>query len=184
MAGRPKGSLYPQHPEIHARCSRLELVQGIGPVTSINLVALLPELGRLSRTEITALAGLAPYNDDSGNHRGKRAIRAGRGRVRAALYMGAMSAIQHNPVLSVFYRRMIDSGKTPMVALTAVMRKMVVLANRLLADPDFVPQTNSRELSIGEHADENGTASLVGGRRSTVGNSRPAGQKRLAKTPD
>ena len=85
-----------------------------------------------------ALAGLAPYNDDSGARRGQRHIRGGRVRVRRVLYMAALSAIRHNRILQTFYQRLLNKGKHFKIAITAVMRKLIELLNRLLADPDFV----------------------------------------------
>lgn len=118
---------------------RLQQIQSIGPLTSLSLLVFLPELGHLSDNQAAALSGLAPYNDDSGTHRGKRITRGGRTRLRNALYMSAVCASKSNPVLSPFYHRLISKGKPPKLALTAVMRKLVVLANRCLADPTFQP---------------------------------------------
>ena len=83
------------------------------------------------------MAGLAPYNKDSGHQKGRRMVQGGRPRIRRALYMGAMTGCFHNPVFRELYQRLISRGKPAKVAITAVMRKMVVLANRLLSDPDF-----------------------------------------------
>lgn len=169
-------------PGIKTLCTRLELLQGIGAITSINLVALVPELGQLTAKQAAKLAGLAPFNDDSGVRTGTRRIQAGRSRVRASLYMGALSAIQHNPVLSVLYKRLLDAGKPPKVAITAVMRRMMIAANRLIADPEFVPvgspkMTKESGLSTDRFDVDNGTNV---DHRSPVGNAHPAG----AKPPD
>lgn len=173
--------------EIHALCTRLELIQGIGPITSVNLVALLPELGQLGGNEIVALAGLAPYNDDSAKHSGPRCIQGGRARVRASLYMGALSATLHNPVLSVFYNRLIAAGKAPKVAITAVMRKLIRLANRVVADPDFVPvnpkKEKAKELAIEELAEEDVADNPVG-QQPVAGRCLPPGKSRGAQNPD
>jgi transposase len=112
----------------------LRSVKGIGPVASITLLALLPELGRLSRKEIASLAGLAPIPRDSGRFRGKRTIWGGRRRVRQGLYMATVSAARHNPVISAFYERLIAAGKPPKVALTACMHKLLVILNAMLRD--------------------------------------------------
>ena len=119
------------------RAERVQEVPGIGPTVAAILQAHMPELGTLTDGEAAALAGLAPYNRDSGPHQGVRFIRGGRGSVRCALYMAALSAIRHDPILREFYGRLRAAGKVKMVALTAVMRKLVVLLNRLLKNPQF-----------------------------------------------
>ena len=107
-------------------------VPGVGPVLCATLLAELPELGRLGRREIAKLVGVAPLNRDSGTLRGKRTVWGGRGQVRAVLYMAALVAVQHNPVLKAFYQRLLAKGKLPMVALTACMRKLLVILNTLV----------------------------------------------------
>jgi transposase len=116
---------------------RLQQVKGIGKVTASTLLAELPELGTLTRNEAGALAGVAPYNRDSGMHRGRRTIRGGRIKVRRVLYMAATVAARFNPILKAFYQRLVTAGKPKKVALTAVMRKLVVLLNQLLKKPEF-----------------------------------------------
>jgi transposase len=106
-------------------------VPGIGKVTAATLVAELPELGTLNRQKIAALAGLAPYNRDSGPRKRRRRIFGGRASVRCALYMAALSASRHNPVIKRFYQRLIDKGKKEKVALTACMRKLLVIVNAM-----------------------------------------------------
>ncbi len=118
---------------------RMEQVTGIGPGTSRLLLAALPELGSISDKEVSALVGLAPMNCDSGTRRGKRIIQGGRANVRRGLYMPALCAARHNPTLKAFYDRLCSAGKAHHVALTAVMRKLICLLNRILADPDFNP---------------------------------------------
>jgi transposase len=98
----------------------LKSIPGIGPVISCSLLADLPELGTLNRKQIAALVGVAPYNKDSGALKGKRRVWGGRGKVRAALYMGTLVAIRYNPVIKEFYQRLIKTGKVPKVALTLV----------------------------------------------------------------
>ena len=115
--------------------SRADLLQsftGIGSTTSRSLLITLPELGSLSGKQIGALAGLAPFAKDSGNARGKRHIAGGRSVVRAALYMPALSAITHNPVIRALYQRLIHAGKHHYVAITACMRKILVILNAML----------------------------------------------------
>lgn len=110
----------------------LRSVPGIGPVVTRTLLAELPELGTLTRKQIAALVGVAPLNRDSGRFRGKRTIWGGRATVRAALYMGALVAARHNPVLKAFYQRLRQAGKAPKVALTACMRKLLTMLNAML----------------------------------------------------
>jgi transposase len=106
-------------------------VPGIGKITAATLVAELPELGTISRQKIAALAGLAPYNRDSGPRRRTRRIFGGRAQVRCVLYMATLSATQHNPVIRRFYERLIERGKEEKVALTACMRKLLVIVNAM-----------------------------------------------------
>jgi transposase len=110
----------------------LQSVPGIGPVVSMTLTALLPELGRLDRRQIAALVGIAPLNNDSGQRTGKRSTWGGRSSVRAVLYMAALTASRHNPALRTFYERLTARGKPPLVALVATMRKLLVVLNAML----------------------------------------------------
>ena len=107
-------------------------VPGVGPVLSVTLLAELPELGTLDRKQIAALVGVAPIAHDSGRYRGKRAVGGGRGPVRAALYMGALVATRHNPVIRAFYRRLVGAGKPKKVAVVAAMRKLLTMLNAIL----------------------------------------------------
>lgn len=122
---------------MQARATRLQEVAGVGAVTAATLLGEMPELGTLSEAGAAALAGVAPYNCDSGPFAGTRRIRGGRAPVRCGLYMAAMSAVQHDPILKAFHQRLLEAGKKPMVALTAAMRKLIVLLNRLLKNPHF-----------------------------------------------
>ena len=128
-------------PEMSARNQRLQEVCGIGPVIAAKMIACMPELGTLSAQAAAALAGVAPYNNDSGPRQGTRSIRGGRKEIRCALYMAAMSAVQYDPVLKAFYTRLRAGGKKPIVALTAAMRKLIVLLNHMLKNPTFTLQT-------------------------------------------
>jgi transposase len=110
----------------------LTSIKGIGPVVAAMLIACLGELGQVNRRAIAMITGVAPLNCDSGEKRGERHIKGGRGHVRQALYMAAVSAARCNPSLKAFYQRLKQTGKKPKVALTAVMRKLVVLANTLI----------------------------------------------------
>jgi transposase len=110
----------------------LRSIPGIGPVASRTLLGALPELGRLSGRQAAALAGLVPYDDDSGQRRGQRYVQGGRADVRCVLYMAALAAVKHNPALKAFRDRLKAAGKKAKVILTAVARKLVVLANAVL----------------------------------------------------
>jgi len=114
-------------------------VNGIGRQTAVYLIGFVPELGKVTGNQAAALVGLAPYCNDSGKFNGKRCIRGGRSEVRRVLYMAAICAKTHNPTLKKFYDRLIAAGKPTKVALVAVMRKLVVLANKICANPDFKP---------------------------------------------
>jgi len=116
---------------------RLQEVRGIGELTATALVALMPELGSLSDRQAASLAGVAPFNRDSGQHRGRRLIAGGRRNVRSSLYMAALVASRYNPILKAFYQRLLANGKAKKLALTALMRKLIILANRLLKNPHF-----------------------------------------------
>jgi len=116
----------------HSRAKLLKSFTGIGENTARTLLISLPELGNLNGKQISALAGVAPFARDSGNKRGARQIRGGRTAVRAALYMPALTAIRCNPVIRALYRRLIDAGKHHYVAITACMRKMLVILNAML----------------------------------------------------
>lgn len=114
--------------------SRLyQTVPGVGPRVASTLLAELPELGRLNRKQVASLVGVAPLNWDSGVFRGKRAIWGGRSQVRSSLYMGALVASGHNPVLRPFYRRLVRAGKAKKLALIACMRKLLTILNTMAA---------------------------------------------------
>jgi transposase len=136
-------SLISQQPELRAKAEIIDSIPGIGIVTASTLVAEFPELGTINRQKIAALAGLAPFNKDSGAKKGKRKIFGGRAAIRAPLYMAAMSAAKHNPVIKPFYQSLIKRGKLEKVAFTACMRKLLVIANALVRKGEawqFSPQ--------------------------------------------
>jgi transposase len=110
----------------------LRSVPGVGPQTSLSIMAWLPELGNLSRREIAALVGVAPFNRDSGAWRGKRSIRGGRPQVRRALYMATLAAVRFNAVIRAFYHRLLRNGKARKLALIACMRKLLTILNAML----------------------------------------------------
>ena len=117
-----------------ARNEILQTITGIGPQIARTLIAHLPELGRYNRQTIAALVGLAPFNDDSGTHSGPRHIRGGRKKVRIGLYQAAIAAIRHCPRMKAFYANLKARGKASRVAIIAVARKLLVLANALVRD--------------------------------------------------
>jgi transposase len=131
-SNRDLDALLEASPLWRERENLLRSVPGIGPVVSATLVAALPELGALSRKEITALVGLAPLNRDSGRRQGYRIIWGGRAEVRAALYMATLVATRHNPVIRAMYQRLLAAGKAKKVALVACMRKLLVILNAML----------------------------------------------------
>lgn len=110
----------------------LQSVPGVGPVTSATLLGMLPELGQLNRQEIAALVGVAPINKDSGRKQGRRRVYGGRADVRSVLYMAALAAKKFNPVIRKFYERLLQHGKEKKVALTACMRKLLVILNAMM----------------------------------------------------
>jgi transposase len=115
-----------------ARDDLLQSVPSIGPVTSRTMIGAVPELGTLNRREITKLIGLAPVAQDSGKFRGKRRIRGGRSDVRKVLYMSALVATRHNPTIRAFYLRLLAAGKPKKVAITACMRKLLIILNAIV----------------------------------------------------
>jgi transposase len=126
-------------PAFERQASRLEQVKGISPVSACAFMAYLPEPDSVSDNEASALAGTAPYNDDSGRHRGRRRCRGGRTRLRCVLWMSAMSASRFNPILKAVYERFRRHGKPHKVAIVALIRKLVCFANKIIANPSFVP---------------------------------------------
>ena len=125
------------HPALQAKADRMQQLQGVGPVLATTLLAYLPELGEEDDKRIAALVGVAPHAHDSGESSGPRHVRGGRVEVRNVLYMAAVSATQHNPVLSAFHHRLKAAGKPGNVCVLAVMRKMIVVLNRMIKDPHF-----------------------------------------------
>lgn len=119
------------------KATRLQAIPGVGPVVAATVLAEMPELGQLNRQTAAALAGVAPYNRDSGSQSGVRHINGGRRAVRAALYMATLSAVRYDRILKAFYQRLCAAGKKPLVAMTACMRKLIILMNHLLKKNDF-----------------------------------------------
>ncbi len=121
-------------PELARKNDLLRSVPGVGPVFAHTLLALMPELGRLSNRQAAALLGAAPYDCDSGQMKGQRRIFGGRRAVRDVAYMAAMVAGAHNPALKAFRQRLLDAGKRPKVVLVAIMRKLITILNAILRD--------------------------------------------------
>lgn len=136
-------ALLRQLPEMNAKYELLLTAPGVGLVTSATLLADLPELGQLSRQEVAALAGLAPYNNDSGARRGQRSIAGGRAAVRKAMYMATVSALKCNPVIRDYKQHLCAQGKPTKVAIVACMRKFLTMLNAMIRDQrpwlDFAP---------------------------------------------
>lgn len=126
--------LVASHDDWQGRLQQLTSVPGVGTVTAVTLVAELPELGQLNRKEIAALAGVAPYNRESGQFRGQRRICGGRGNVRTALYMAALAATKFNPDLREFALRLRQRGKKGKVVLVACMRKLLTILNTMVRE--------------------------------------------------
>lgn len=120
-----------QYPDWKQKADLLSSVPGVGRVTTVTLLGLLPELGTINRQQIAALVGVAPVNKDSGKRQRKRRVFGGRANVRSILYMAALSASNHNPQIRDFYNRLLKNGKEKKVALTACMRKLLVILNAI-----------------------------------------------------
>ena len=125
-----------QSPGLSAKADKLISIKGVGLRTAALLLAQMPELGELNRRQVAALVGVAPFNRDSGRMRGKRAIYGGRRSVRHGLYMAALVAARYNPILRQFYLRLRAAGKPAKLALTATMRKLLIVLNSALK-PDL-----------------------------------------------
>lgn len=125
-------ALVEQHEDWQVLAERVRTVPGVGPVLAQTLIALLPELGRLSRRAIASLVGVAPYDDDSGGRSGARHIKGGRAGVREVLYMATLAAMSHNPVIAAFAKRL--AGKESKVIIVACMRKLLVILNAMVRD--------------------------------------------------
>lgn len=125
-------------PEMHNKAQRIQSNKGLGKFCAATLLAHMPEIGTLSKKEVAALAGLAPFNRDSGTYRGKRHVFGGRKNIRASLYMGALSASRCNPHLKAFYTWLVEENHRPKkVAVTAVMRKLIIAVNSAIKNPEF-----------------------------------------------
>jgi transposase len=137
-----------ESPAWRAKDDLLKSAKGIGDVNAAILIAELPELGRLNRKKISALAGLAPFNDDSGKHHGRRQIWGGRASVRSALYMAALSARRHNPQIRQMSQRLEAKGKPHKVVIVACMRKLLTILNAMLRNQTRWNPEHSTAVSI------------------------------------
>jgi transposase len=135
-------TLIASHPPLHRAAQALRRVPGVGPAVAAGLMGLMPELGRVGRHRAAALAGLAPHPQQSGASDGYRAVRGGRPEVRRIVFMAALSAARHHPALKLFYEKLRRGGKKPLVALTAVMRKLVVICNAVVRDANAIAATS------------------------------------------
>jgi transposase len=124
--------------DLRGKAARLRQLQGVGPVLAATLLAYGPELGQLAAAQLAALIGVAPFARDSGQTSRQRHVRGGRRTVRNVRYLAAVSAIRCNAILAAFYARLRAAGKPAAVCLVAVMRKMLGVLNRLVADPHFI----------------------------------------------
>jgi len=124
--------------QLRGKSERLRSLKGVGPVLAATLLAYVPELGSIEDKSLAALIGVAPYARDSGKKHQPRHVRGGRSVVRQVLYMASVAATRHNRILGEFYHRLRENGKPAAVALVAVMRKMLHVLNRLMADPHFI----------------------------------------------
>jgi transposase len=114
------------------KMERIDEIQGVGKVTAMTVLTELPEIGTLTKKEVAALTGVAPFNRDSGMLRGKRTTYGGRQVLRSVLYMAVLSAKKHNPVIKAFYDRLITAGKAKKVAIVACMRKLIIIINAMI----------------------------------------------------
>jgi transposase len=130
-------ALLQQDAPLQTKAQALQQVAGVGPKTAVSLLAEMPELGRLNRAQAAALAGVTPHTRQSGHWQGKRFIGGGRPLARKALYMAALVASRHNPILKSRYQHFIARGKAPKVALVALMRHLIIHLNGLLKPLDF-----------------------------------------------
>jgi transposase len=140
------------HPEWSAKAELLDSVPGVGPVLISSLVAELPELGTLNRKQIAALVGVAPFNNDSGQSRGRRRIWGGRAHLRSVLYMPVVAGIRFNPAIRTFYKHLKAAGKASRVAIVACMRKLLVILNAMVKSQQPWRSTAAAELASAELA--------------------------------
>jgi transposase len=120
--------------DLEKKLNQLDAIKGVGKITAIHVITQLPELGTLTKKEVAAIAGVAPFNRDSGMMRGQRTVWGGRTILRSALYMAVLSAKKSNPALKIFYERLVAAGKAKKVAIVACMRKLIIIMNAMMRD--------------------------------------------------
>ena len=131
---RASAKIIEAEPSLRHRFAILMSIPSVGAITARAMIVLMPELGNLDEKQVASLAGLAPFARDSGQWRGKRFCQGGRARLRNALYMPALVACRFNPQLNAWYNNLVNAGKPKNVAITAVMRKLIIIANALIRD--------------------------------------------------
>lgn len=141
------------NPTLKALIKRLKTIKGVGDQAARAIASYLPEIGAVTNKQLTALAGVVPYNQDSGNKSGKRFCQQGRAEVRKCLYMAALSASRFNPQIKIFYERLIEAGKPAKVALVACMRKLLCCANAMIRhqrdwSADLVSSSDDPSMSV------------------------------------
>ncbi|MGI9462488.1 MAG: IS110 family transposase [Aestuariivirgaceae bacterium] len=132
--------LIAQHEATRSKAAILQNMPGIGPQTTRTLIALMPELGSMTERQAASLAGLAPRANDSGTRKGHRYVRGGRPAIRRAMFIAALSAARHDQCLKAHYQSLLKRGKKPIVAITAIARKLIVIANARLKELTQMPQ--------------------------------------------
>lgn len=173
-------------PGLSARAGLIASVPGAGPQLTAVLLAYLPELGTVGNRQVCALVGVAPLNRDSGKFSGKRFVWGGRGKVRAALYMAALTAMRHNPRIRAFYERLLAAGKPKKVALTACMRKMLVILNSMLRNGEFWREEEPVRSATGAVADRapvDGRAEPTAGTRLALKEADRGGEVTSGESP-
>ncbi len=128
------GGLVQNHKSLGGAVQILRTIGGVGPKVAPGLLALMPELGSISRQRAASLAGLAPHPKESGTNKAYRRVKGGRPEIKRILFMAALVAARHDPKFKAFYQRLIENGKKPLVALTAIMRKIITIANAKLRE--------------------------------------------------
>jgi transposase len=129
--------------KLQENIQKLEKIKGVGKVTAMTVILELPELGKVTHKEVAALAGVAPFNKDSGNKQGKREIWGGRALLRSSLYMAILSAVKYNPPIRDFYRHLLAKGKPKKVAMVACMRKLIITMNAMIKNKtEWMPILN------------------------------------------
>ena len=134
--------------ELRQQRDRLSSIKGVGELTALTVCAYLPELANITRNQAVALAGLAPFDRDSGKSNGRRFIHGGRAKIRRCLYMAAVSAARFNPVIRDYVQRLTSQGKPFKCAIVAAMRKILICMQSLLKKPDFIPSELSNNEPI------------------------------------